>query len=488
VRERTERAPRERRDRAGERYAAYREPLDRLWAVWVGLGRRPDPAEVPDLLALTEGFGSLPKALRFLAARHEPQELEAAQAGRIADLSVYLALNQFERRRPYRHLEPGLQRDVKAFFGDYGAAQAQARELLFRISDTEAVADACRSAAEHGLGWLEPGESLQLHTSLIEQLPPLLRVTIGCAAVLYGDLRNADLVKVHIGSGKVSVMRYDDFEGRALPRMVERVKIKLREQDVDYFAYGEGTDYPPPYLFRKSRFINEEFPAYPEQVAFEEALDGLGLFDLSGYGPGPDRFERTLARHRWEIDGLRLVRPSTPPKLDDPCGRYLTFRQLIECGETQAHTGLANLPREIESWNALQELAERVLDPVIDWFGMIRLAYGFCSPELAREIPGRIDPKRDQHAACEHNRRGKPVCERLGAAVDFIVDDESMLEVAQWLVANTPFDRLYFYGDDLPLHVSYGPEQSGQVVRMVVGPSGRLIPHMMSVDAFLSLP
>jgi hypothetical protein len=120
-------------------------------------------------------------------------------------------------------------------------------------------------------------------------------------------------------------------------------------------------------------------------------------------------------------------------------------------------------------------LAVRVLDPVLDYFGMIRLDYGFCSPELAREIPGRIDPKRDQHAACEPNRRGRPVCDRLGAAVDFIVEDESMLEVAPWIVANTPFDRLYFYGDDLPLHVSCGPEQSRQVVRMVAGKSGRLV-------------
>ena len=182
-------------------------------------------------------------------------------------------------------------------------------------------------------------------------------VYIGCAAALYGDLRNADLMKVHIGSGKVSLMRYDDFEGRALPRMVERVKIKLREQDVDYFAYGEGTEYPPPYLFRKSRFVNEEFPGYPEQVAFEEALDALGLFDLSGYGPDPDTFDRALARHRWQVEGLRLTRPSTPPALDDLCGRFLTFRQLIECGETQARTGLPNLPHEPTSWNALQDLA-----------------------------------------------------------------------------------------------------------------------------------
>jgi hypothetical protein len=41
-------------------------------------------------------------------------------------------------------------------------------------------------------------------------------------------------------------MRYDDFAGKALPRMVGRVKIKLREQDIDYFAYGEA--FEPPFL------------------------------------------------------------------------------------------------------------------------------------------------------------------------------------------------------------------------------------------------
>jgi hypothetical protein len=67
--------------------------------------------------------------------------------------------------------------------------------------------------------------------------------------------------------------------------MLERVKIKLREQDVEFYAYGD--DYPPPYLYWKSRFLNEEDPSYPDQLAFDEALDGLGLFDLSGFGPTP---------------------------------------------------------------------------------------------------------------------------------------------------------------------------------------------------------
>jgi len=480
-----ERATPRRRDRAAEKYEAYREPLDRLWERWVAFGRPPDKSEVWDLVALTEGFGSLGRALRFLEGRNDPHEIERSRESRIADLEVYFALNQFARRKPYKHLEPGLQRDIKVFFGDYAGAQAAARELLFRIADVEAIAQACRYAAEHGLGWLEEGESLQLHSNLVEQLPPLLRVYVGGAAVLYGDYRNANLVKIHIGSGKLSLMRYDDFESQPLPRMIERVKIKLREQDIDYFAYGE--QYQPPFLYRKSRYINEEFSHYPEQVVFEEALEGLGLFDFSGYGPRPEEFLETLARNRWTIDGFALTRSTTIPDLDDPCGRYLTFRQLIECGETQARTGQQNLPTRTESNNALHDLAVQVLDPVIDYFGMIRLTYGFCSPELAKEIPGRIDPKRDQHAAYELNRSGKPIGERLGAAVDFIVDDESMLEVAQWIVAHTPFDRLYFYGDDQPIHVSFGPNHDRQVVLMLPRKSDRLVPKVLVKEKFLEL-
>jgi DNA phosphorothioation-associated putative methyltransferase len=483
----TTREPRERRDRAAEREAAWREPLERLWTLWLNLGRPPEKSEIgEDLLALTEGFGSLPKALRFLESRRDPAELEQAVRARRDDLLVYLALQQFERRRPYRRLERDLQQDIKHFFGDYAAARTEASEWLFRIADIGALEDACRAAAEQGLGWLDPGRSLQLHAGLVERLPPVLRLYVGCAAVLYGDYHQADLVKIHIASGKVSLMRYDDFEGQALPRLVERVKIRLRDLDIDYFAYGEV--YEPPFLYRKSRYINEEFERYPEQLAFDQALDDLQLFDLSGYGPPPALFQETLAQRRWTLDGFELVRPRTPPALDDPCGRFLTFRRLIECGETQAQTGLANLPRRPESYDALLELAEQVLDPVIEYFGMIRLTYGFCSPELARRIPGRIDPKRDQHAAHECNRLGRPVCERLGAAVDFIVEDESMLEVAQWIVANTPFDRLYFYGDDQPIHVSHGPNQDRQIVHMTAGPSGKRVPRVLSAPTFLATP
>ncbi|MBL8267536.1 DNA phosphorothioation-associated putative methyltransferase, partial [Steroidobacter sp.] len=190
-----ERPSREGRDRVEQKYQAFRGPLDRLWVQWLALGREPEKSEVADLLALTEGFGTLGKALRFIGSRNDKSAIEAARRARIADLEVYFALDQFQRRKPYKHLESGLQRDIKVFFGDYATAQQAARELLFRIASPEAVAAACQQAAAHGLGWLIEGESLQLHGRLVERLPPLLRVYVGCASVLYGDYRNADLIK-----------------------------------------------------------------------------------------------------------------------------------------------------------------------------------------------------------------------------------------------------------------------------------------------------
>ena len=52
----------------------------------------------------------------------------------------------------------------------------------------------------------------------------------------------------------------------------------------------------------------------------------------------PD-FHKQLDCARWKVDGFKLIRSQRIPDLDEPCGRYLTYRDLIECGETQAENG-----------------------------------------------------------------------------------------------------------------------------------------------------
>jgi hypothetical protein len=53
-----------------------------------------------------------------------------------------------------------------------------------------------------------------------------------------------------------------------------------------------------------------------------------------------------------------------------------------------------------------------------------------------------------------------------------------MREVADWVAENTRFDRLYFYGEDRSIHVSYGPEQKGEYIDLVVTESGRQVPKV----------
>jgi len=464
-------------DRALAKYEEHRELLEGIWQQCLALGRAPDISQVNDIEFIKQHFGSLKAAIRFIFSTKESAEtyFEEARRGRTEDLLVYLAQIQFERKKPYRTLETQLQRDVKAFFGDYQSAMQAARDLLFRLANPEIINKACAEAATRGIGWYEDSDSLQLHTSMVAQLPPELRAYVACGTVLYGDVTSADLIKIHIRSGKLTLIKFDEFNGQPLPRMLERTKIKLREQDIDYYVYGD--QFTPPFLYNKSRYINEEFPHFAEQQAFDEGLQQFSFLDLSGYGPAPDALITTLEQRRWAVNGLELTRSQSIPDLDSPCGQHFTYRQLIECGETQSRTAIPNVPREPDTYTALYELATHLLDPVIDYFGMIKLTYGFCSSDLAKEISRRIAPKLDQHAAHEKSKRGSLICDRLGAAADFIVEDENMEDVANWIIQTLPFDRLYFYGSAKPLHISFGPAQARAAYRLEEIKPGSRVPR-----------
>ena len=171
------------------------------------------------------------------------------------------------------------------------------------------------------------------------------------------------------------------------------------------------------------------------------------------------------------------------PDLDEPCSIHLKFRDLVECGETQKRTKYVNLPAELETFIALQALATHILDPVISKYGTIELTYGFGSAELVRRMlpPKRVAPKLDQHAGFERNAAGQFICDRLGAACDFLVKGKDMREVALWVFNNTPVDRLYFYGNDKPIHVSFSETGKHQFVELITRDNGRRVPKVVRI-------
>ena len=474
--------------RARLKYASHAQLLETLWALWLDLGREPKPKELRILDDVLNQLGSLPAALRLIVQVKGEEgitALEQARRARIDDLSVYFAKLRFTGKRPGRPLDPTLKEDIKHFFGGIDNALAHGEALLLRAFNKDAINDACNVAAELGVGWLNQGHSLQLHTNLVSDLPSVLRTYVHCAASLYGDVTSADLLKIHIRSSKLTLIKFDDFDGKSLPRMIGRVKINMASQCMDFFDYSEP--YIPPFLYLKSRYINENYPNYGRQLEFDEALGNLRFLNLEGYGPSAENFLEILARHRYRIDGFTLSRSQTIPSLNDPCGENFTYRDLIHCGDTQQKTNLDNLPEEPSTYTALLDLAVNLLDPIIDYFGMIKLTHGFCSQALAKKIPKGIAPKLDQHASCEKNLKSNYICERRGAAVDFIVEDEDMLEVTRWVVENLNFDRLYLYGRERPVHISYSDNNQGRVESFLGLSPGRdkALPRSYSKEAFL---
>lgn len=171
-------------------------------------------------------------------------------------------------------------------------------------------------------------------------------------------------------------------------------------------------------------------------------------------------------------------------QLNDACSDYFTFEMLFHCSDTWLRVQCPNLPLQVESWQTYRELAIEILDPVVRQYGQPRLTYGFCGTELRRAIltnqsPG-IAPGLDQHAACKLNQRGRVICPRQGAAVDLIYPGKNSYQVALWLAQHTPFDRLYLYGPDRPLHISYGPEQNRALVELTTH-HGRRMPKRLTL-------
>jgi len=275
--------------------------IDRFWQTCLSLGRLCHGDEFDSFEMIRKIFGSGPKAFQYLKEKSEPDILEKAVLARKEGILVYLALGLFSKRKAYSHHPKSLQRDIKYLLGGWPTALEQARTLLFSVRDSALIEGACVSAAQSKFGFLLDGHSLQLHSSMISRLSPILRVYVGCATQLFGDTEKADLVKIHIQSKKISLMQYEDFWGNPLPRLKTRIKINLLEQKIDFFDYNEKVQ--PQILYLKSRYLHPSSPGYEAHRAFDEHLQGLNLFDFTGFGPPAAWFFAQLQKKGVTING-----------------------------------------------------------------------------------------------------------------------------------------------------------------------------------------
>jgi hypothetical protein len=161
--------------------------------------------------------------------------------------------------------------------------------------------------------------------------------------------------------------------------------------------------------------------------------------------------------------------------------------RLLYAGTTWLRERVYNVPERDETWRALSMLCVSILEPASDELGEITVTYGFASAALTRKIRGGISPAIDQHAGHELKADGLPICARLGQAVDFYIRGVPASRVAKWIADHTPFDRLYYYGEGRPVHVSVGPQECRSITVMIPNASGRRVPRRVSSDQLIAL-
>lgn len=212
----------------------------------------------------------------------------------------------FEKRKPYTQQPESLKRDIKALFDDYKTALNLAAELLFAIADTSLINTQCEKAHQQlPASLLNEGHSIILHRDYIDDLPLLLRVYVGAGLQMYGELdEEIDLVKIHITSGKLTLTAYDNFE-HSVPFLVERIKIKMAEQDIDFFDYVNEKRRPP--LLNKHLYMPPEHENYKKQLSFDKRLATLLDFEPTEESHMVRaEFEVLLEKHSKEIKGFTL--------------------------------------------------------------------------------------------------------------------------------------------------------------------------------------
>ncbi|HDC4415455.1 MULTISPECIES: DNA phosphorothioation-associated putative methyltransferase [Enterobacter] len=299
--------PIESKDRAKLVITQNREIFDNFWNVCLDLGRIPANDEFKNSEEVRNLIGSHKKVFGLLQEMFGAHEFANAQKSHKEDLLVYFSMRLFEKRKPYTHQPENLKRDIKALFGDYRTANKLAKELLFAIADTHLIEEECIKAHEQlPASILNNGHSLILHKDYIEALPLLLRVYVGAALQLYGELDDTvELVKIHINSGKLTLTRYDDFS-KSVPFLIERTKIKMVNQNIDFFDYLDESRRPP--LLNKHLLLSNKHEQYEIQKNFDERLSKLlGTTATGEVILNRQIFEERLALTGKHVAGFRLI-------------------------------------------------------------------------------------------------------------------------------------------------------------------------------------
>jgi DNA phosphorothioation-associated putative methyltransferase len=279
----------------------HRDLLEELIRVSADLARLPFHDEFPRTEEIVAQLGSVKRAFKLIRKVTGADPWESLRQIRVDDLRVYLALARFPKRQPFSQMTLSMQRDIKEFFGGYRNACDSADRLLFEAGSCELIDAACQRSQVGRL----TSNALYVHQTAVQSLEPVLRVFEGCARAYLGEIEDANVVKLHRFSGKVSYLACPKFDTHPHPPVKRTIKLSLRNLYLQCIDHSENRN--PLLLDRKEEMVESDHPWRERFYRFSQQEFQHGLLDKTQDMLAVLEWNRRLQDAGLMIRGNRLL-------------------------------------------------------------------------------------------------------------------------------------------------------------------------------------
>jgi len=219
-------------------------------------GRLPMGEELEEFSDAVDVFGSAKMAFHVVVQATDRDAWKKSAIERSIDLLAFLALAQFDEVDRMSKLPESIQKDVRAHFGSFKAANEKSSQLLFSSGNRQAVDLACRASS---VGKLTP-TALYVHRSALNEIPALLKVVLGCGQRLIGDITEANVIKIFRNEPMISFLEYPEFDTNPHPWLDRGWHLNLHEQKLRTMRFGNRENRP--ILHRLHEFVALTHPQY----------------------------------------------------------------------------------------------------------------------------------------------------------------------------------------------------------------------------------
>ncbi len=288
---------------ATKKYEDCQQELEPLIKFYTKRGRLPVKGELePEAEEkILQEFVSFSRAFKVILQATDEAEWDAIAYRRSLDIQVYLALVQFQEKRPrFSELPAKIRHDIKAFFGTYRDACEVADEKLFSLGEAKIIKAACKKSK---IGKFTPS-ALYVHIKALWELEPLLRIYEGCASLVFGRPEETTLVKLHINEPRISYLYYPDFDTDPHPALKASLVIDLQTFKITRGDYSIRIN--PPILHRKETFVSSKYPLYKKFAQLTKQEEELGLFENPSDIGTRKGWQQCLDEHGVEIKGHQV--------------------------------------------------------------------------------------------------------------------------------------------------------------------------------------